>query len=164
MLDSLRFVGVMLAISGLELAMSAKDINTEVWEEAFLLFATVSFQTIMLIMKTQCMKTREGGSTELSRASKPLVMQATSTIAFSSTAIGAFVGAVTYWSLIVAEKMVCSGSFAFMFYTLCSPNFARPIPKSNATGAIADTRWSARSSGRSSSREWWRLSGKTRPG
>jgi len=33
--------GVMLGISGLELAMSAKDINAEVWEDAFLLFATV---------------------------------------------------------------------------------------------------------------------------
>jgi Ni,Fe-hydrogenase I cytochrome b subunit len=32
----------MLCISGLELAMSAKDINAEVWEDAFLLFATVS--------------------------------------------------------------------------------------------------------------------------
>jgi xanthine/uracil/vitamin C permease (AzgA family) len=63
--------GVMLAISGLELAMSAKDINGEVWEDAFLLFAT-----------------------------------ATSTIAFSSTATGALVGAVTYFALIVAEKLV----------------------------------------------------------
>ena len=61
----------MLAISGLELAMSAKDINGEVWEDAFLLFAT-----------------------------------ATSTIAFSSTATGALVGAVTYFALIVAEKLV----------------------------------------------------------
>ena len=33
--------GVMLGVSGLELAMSAKDINGEVWEDAFLLFATV---------------------------------------------------------------------------------------------------------------------------
>ena len=63
--------GVMLAISGLELAMSAKDINGEVWEDAFLLFAT-----------------------------------ATSTIAFSSTATGALIGAVTYFALIVAEKLV----------------------------------------------------------
>jgi hypothetical protein len=34
------------------------------------------------------------------------VVQATSTIAFSSTATGALVGAVTYASLLVAEKMV----------------------------------------------------------
>ena len=36
-----------------------------------------------------------------------LVSQATSTIAFSSTATGALVGAVTYWSLLLAEKLVC---------------------------------------------------------